>query len=310
MLSLLLSIVVSASIDSTAIMLGDQTDMHIQVVCDPTEQVEMPKFGQELIEGIEVVQAGKVDTTETPDGQRQLSQTLTLTCFKDSLYAIPPVAVVSGKDTFRSEAMSLNVVQPFEMDTTMAIADIKDREDVPIWWWGIIRWILLGLLILTVIGGITYIVWKYLRKKEGEDETPQIPLRPAEEVALEKLQQIEAEKIWQQGEIKLYQTELTDVIREYIGRRFGVMSTEKTSDETLRELRALLMENGKWKMDNSHELYDELKSTLTLADLVKFAKWTTTPDENERSLQTAYRFVKETTPKETENESEKTEGKK
>lgn len=257
-----------------------------------------------------MVQAGKVDTTQTPDGQRQLSQTLTLTCFRDTLYAIPPVAVVSGKDTFRSEAMSLNVVQPFEMDTTMAIADIKDREDVPIWWWGIIRWILLGLLILTVIGGITYIVWKYLRKKEGEDETPQIPLRPAEEVALEKLQQIEAEKIWQQGEIKLYQTELTDVIREYIGRRFGVMSTEKTSDETLRELRALLMENGKWKMDNFHELYDELKSTLTLADLVKFAKWTTTPDENERSLQTAYRFVKETTPKETENESEKTEGKK
>ena len=302
MLSLLLSIVVSASIDSAEIMLGDQTDMHIQVVCDPTEQVEMPKFGQELIEGIEIVQAGKVDTTETPDGQRQLSQTLTLTCFRDTLYAIPPVAVVSGKDTFRSEAMSLNVVQPFEMDTTMAIADIKDREDVPIWWWGIIRWILLGLLILTVIGGITYIVWKYLRKKEGKDDEPKIPPRPAEEVALEKLQQIEAEKIWQQGEIKLYQTELTDVIREYIGRRFGVMSTEKTSDETLRELRALLMENGKWKMDNFHELYDELKSTLTLADLVKFAKWTTTPDENERSLQTAYRFVKETTPKETEND--------
>ncbi len=310
MLSLLLSIVVSASIDSTMIMLGDQTDMHIQVVCDPTEQVEMPKIGQELIEGIEVVRAGKVDTTQTPDGQRQLSQTLTLTSFKDSLYAIPPVAVVNGKDTFRSEAMSLNVVQPFEMDTTMAIADIKDREDVPIWWWGIIRWILLGLLVLTIIGGIAYIVWKYMRKKEGEDEAPQIPLRPAEEVALEKLQQIEAEKIWQQGEIKLYQTELTDVIREYIGRRFGVMSTEKTSDETLRELRALLMENGKWKMDNSHELYDELKSTLKLADLVKFAKWTTTPDENERSLQTAYRFVKETTPKETENESENTEGKK
>jgi hypothetical protein len=35
---------------------------------------------------------------------------------------------------------------------------------------------------------------------------------------------------------------------------------------------------------------------LTLADLVKFAKWTTTPDENESSLRSAYTFVKETTP--------------
>jgi hypothetical protein len=37
-----------------------------------------------------------------------------------------------------------------------------------------------------------------------------------------------------------------------------------------------------------------------LADLVKFAKWTTTPDENEISLRNAYTFVKETTPVEEE----------
>jgi hypothetical protein len=35
---------------------------------------------------------------------------------------------------------------------------------------------------------------------------------------------------------------------------------------------------------------------LTLADLVKFAKWTSTADENELSLRSAYVFVKETTP--------------
>ena len=35
---------------------------------------------------------------------------------------------------------------------------------------------------------------------------------------------------------------------------------------------------------------------LSLADLVKFAKWTTTPDENENALRTAYEFVHETTP--------------
>ena len=35
---------------------------------------------------------------------------------------------------------------------------------------------------------------------------------------------------------------------------------------------------------------------LQLADLVKFAKWTTTPDENELSLRIAYDFVHQTTP--------------
>jgi UDP-N-acetylmuramoyl-L-alanyl-D-glutamate--2,6-diaminopimelate ligase len=33
---------------------------------------------------------------------------------------------------------------------------------------------------------------------------------------------------------------------------------------------------------------------LQLADLVKFAKWHTTPDENEQALSTAYEFVQET----------------
>ena len=33
---------------------------------------------------------------------------------------------------------------------------------------------------------------------------------------------------------------------------------------------------------------------LQLADLVKFAKWHTTPDENEQGLKTAYDFVNET----------------
>jgi hypothetical protein len=47
-------------------------------------------------------------------------------------------------------------------------------------------------------------------------------------------------------------------------------------------------------LTDKKELYDNLRKMLTLADLVKFAKWTTTPDENEISLRNAYTFVKET----------------
>ena len=52
---LLLAIVVSASIDSTTLMLGDQTDLHLQVTHDATEQVEMPVFGETLEDGIEII---------------------------------------------------------------------------------------------------------------------------------------------------------------------------------------------------------------------------------------------------------------
>ena len=283
--NLLLAIVVSASIDSTMLMLGDQTDLHLSVTHEASEQVQMPVFGEMLQEGIEIVDRSAIDTTALPDGRVQMTQDLTLTSFKDSLFAIQPLYVTSGEDTFWTEPMALNVIQPFEVDSSLAITDIKDIEKAPIWWWGIFRWILALALALALAVGIYYLWQWYQKHRKPEEETidPEL-LRPADEVALEKLDEIKAQKIWKDGKVKEYQTELTDVVREYIGRRFDVHSTEKTSDETLQEMKS--------KVDK--DLYTRLKSMLQLADLVKFAKWHTTPDENETALITAYDFVNET----------------
>ena len=310
--NLLLAIVVSASIDSTMLMLGDQTDMHLQVTQEKDEKVEWPVFGETLQEGLEIVDRTIVDTTTLPDGRLQLNQYLTLTSFQDSLFSVNPVAFASGEDTFYTEALALNVIQPFEVDTTLAITDIKDIEKAPIWWWGIIRWILLGLLIVALGVGIYYLVQWYRKRQQPEEEIiePEL-LRPAEEVALEKLDAIKEAKIWKDGKVKEYQTELTDVVREYIGRRFDVQSTEKTSDETLREMENILVKGQGDKVQYTKEdgkaLYERLKKMLQTADLVKFAKWHTTPDENESALNTAYDFVKETTPVEQPDEQKENE---
>lgn len=299
MINLLLAIVVSASIDSTVLMIGDQTDLHLSVTQEAGERVEWPVFGETLQDGIEIVDKTIVDTLPLKDGRIQVHQYLTLTSFKDSLFSIAPIAVVSGGDTFLTEPMVLNIIQPFEVDTALAITDIKGIEKAPIWWWGIIRWILLAIGLMGLGVGL-YFLWRWYEKnrKPEEEETDPELLRPADEVALEKLDAIKAQKIWKDGKVKEYQTELTDVVREYISRRFDVNSTEKTSDETLRELKPILMNggliNGDASLNGGKELYEKLRKMLQLADLVKFAKWHTTPDENESALTTAYEFVNET----------------
>ena len=290
MLMTILALVVSAAIDSTTLFLGDQTDLHLRATCEVGEQVQLPALHDNLIPGIEIVDRTMIDTTTLKDGRVQYNQYLTLTSFNDSLFYIAPLPFVSGNDTIWSDPLMLNVVQPFEMDSTdLAITDIKGIYKAPIWWWGILRWVLLALAIAGVgVGG--YYLITYLKKRMGKEDTntaPIEPLRPAEEVALEKLDVIREQKIWQAGQVKEYHTQLTDVIREYIARRFDVSSTEQTSDETLRAMRPLLSEQK--------NLYEQLRKMLTLADLVKFAKWNTTPDENELSLRSAYAFVKETT---------------
>ncbi len=292
LLTILLSIVVSASIDSTELWVGDQSTLHLQALQDKETIVDFPVYGEELVPGIEVVARSERDTTEQADGRIIVKQDLTITSFADSLFYIEPIPFVSNGDTFLTDPLTLNVIQPFEIDTAAnAITDIKPIYRAPIWWWGIIRWILLGLGIIALGIGIYFLV-KYIKANqkqadEAEKINPEL-LRPAEEVALEKLDKIKAEKIWQQGRLKDYYTELTDVVREYIARRFEITAEEKTSDEILRELKPILMEQK--------ELYTRLKDMLRLADLVKFAKWNALPDENEISLLSAYQFVRETTP--------------
>ena len=295
MLTTILALVVSAAIDSTTLFIGDQTDLHLRATCEVGELVQLPVIDEQLIPGIEVVDRTIIDTTTLNDGRVQYNQYLTLTSFEDSLFYIEPLPFVSGDDTVWSESLMLNVVQPFELDSAdMAITDIKGIYRAPIWWWGFLRWVLLALAVAGIgVGG--YYLITYLQSRMGkreEDAVAAEPLRPAEEVALEKLDIIREQKIWQTGQVKEYHTQLTDVVREYIDRRFEVSSAEQTSDETLRAMRPLL--------NDKKDLYEQLRKMLTLADLVKFAKWTTTPDENEMSLRSAYAFVKETTPVEEE----------
>ena len=297
-MNILLAIIVSATLDSSYMAIGDQTDLKLQATYELSdESVSMPLYGETLVPEIEIVDRTIVDTTRLSNGQVQLTQYLTLTSFKDSLFYIDPIPFVSGKDTIFSEGFSLNIIQPFEVDTANAITDIKPIEAAPRWIWGWLRWVLLGLGIVALVSG-GYFLIRWIRQHLSHDQEPVNPelLRPAEEVALEKLDKIREEKIWQDGKLKQYHTELTDVIREYIGRRFDIRSTEKTSDETLRAMKPVMKDNT--------DLYTKLSNMLRLADLVKFAKWTTTPDENEQALKTAYDFVHTTTPETTEEGGE------
>lgn len=286
-MSLLLAIIVSATLDSAYITIGDQTGLHLEATCAKTEQVGFPHLGERLIDGIEIVSRTPVDSTIDNQG-KHYSQTLMLTSFQDSLFFVEPLPFAAGSDTFYSESLTINVIQPFQLDSTTAITDIKPIMTVSYPWWMIALWIL-GILLLA---GIGWLIW-WLTGKIGRYQghytpvMPEAPKRPAEEVALEELDRIREEKLWAQGQTKQYHTELTDVLRTYISSRFSVASTEKTSDETLRALKPLLSDR--------RDLHQQLTNVLQQADLVKFAKWHTTPDEDEQALNTAYTFVKETT---------------
>ena len=116
---------------------------------------------------------------------------------------------------------------------------------------------------------------------------------PAHVTALEKLNVLEKEKLWQQDKTKPYYTRLTYIFREYLENRYGVKALESTTDEILDWLK---------REKFSDDLTTKLRNTLQASDLVKFAKSKPGVDIHQNALNTAYEFIHATKKMVTEEE--------
>ena len=278
---------VSATMDSTILLVGEQTRLTFTVAQMRDRQVCAPVFSDTIVSGLEIVERLPLDTQLADDGLLLVSQSYVLTSFDSALYFIDAQPFVDGSDTLYSNPLSLKVVS-IPVDTAQhAIADIKPVYappfDWPLFW--LIVLITLGVAALAVIG---FFVYRYVKRHaapSAEVAEPQ-DLRPAHEIALERLDVIKAEKLWQQNRTKEYHTQLTDVVRDYIARRFGICAVEQTSAEILAGIQPAL--NGQ------KTVYADLKTLLTTSDLVKFAKYKPLVSEDEKSLALAYQFVEAT----------------
>ncbi len=279
---------VNAKLDTTRILIGDQVNLWFTLEQREGFKVDFPVCGDSLAGKIEVLSASKPDTFSRMNQILKIRQRLLVTSFDTGYYVIPPFKFRfnNSKDSLLTSALPLEVFG-MPVDTTKGITDIKPPYEIKITFIEILPYLIIGLLILAII--ILYI--RYIKKKKQVltlAEKPAPPQIPAHLIALEQLDELVREKLWQQGKIKLYYSRLTDIIRQYIELRFGVPAMEETTEDIIRDF----TRNGHIK----EGIRQELKALLELSDLVKFAKWNPVADENEKSQQGAYDFILRTKP--------------
>lgn len=285
--SLTAQVTVVAKLDSTAIVIGDQTRLTFELTQKPGQAVVWPVLSDSLPGGLQVVEALKADTSKSDEGLIEIRKSYIVTAFEDSLYYLPAFPFVLNGDTVWTKSLALKVIQPFKIDVnSRKLADIKPVMYGPYDWQGLLLILFFVALVHGLLALAIFVYRKYFKTDSvAEQLAPELQL-PAYVVALESLDKIKQDKAWQMGRSKEYHTQLTDVLRSYIERMYHINSMEMTSDEILDELRMLHLENK--------QVYPRLKEILTLADLVKFAKWEPTPDEHEHSLANAYYFINQT----------------
>lgn len=293
---------VSVKMDSTYVTFGCPMTFHLEAVVPEGQQILFPQdvlrqggivayddSAQYLLE-LDDFEAPHVDTIKTEGGFTTLHEDLKVFAFDSATLYIPPFEFVTEVgDTLRTNSLALKVFMPFEQIEVdpQKFADFKDVEDPEFVLLDYIWYFLWPLIILAVILA-AWFGYRYYKRHKANAPAPVVKTKPipAHVIAMQALDALSDKKLWQNGRDKQYHTELTDILRQYIEQRFEVPAMEKTSDEILDELYELA-ETQKASLAN-------LKQILSIADLVKFAKYQPLADENQLSFMNAKMFVEQT----------------
>ncbi|MCK9421283.1 MAG: BatA domain-containing protein [Bacteroidales bacterium] len=283
---------VSAKLDTNAMLIGDHVGITLKYTGPVKAQVLWPFLPDTILGNITVIGRGKIDTAFTTDKKAfTLTQQLNLTCYDSGFYTIPEISFLYRNlpDTTRQTAsteMLLLAVHTIKVDTTQAIKPIKSPLKVPITFREMLPWILGALAIIALIAVVLWYIRKRKRHEPVFQLKPRIKLLP-HELAIQELEKLRVKKLWQEGKVKEYHSELTEILRKYVENHYNIPALELTSAELTENL---LNDTG-----CPRQALDKLGDILILADLVKFAKAKPLPSENEVSLNEGIAFVYATT---------------
>lgn len=298
---------VTAELESNELLMGNKTALKITVdTPNDSSKVSFP-----LIEKIKGKKNSYVsllnDTVEvaflnenrlTVDNKAIVEYKLNIQAFDSGEYVLPPFELLVDNEPMASNELRLKVIpvmaraddqidaftdvaDPFEINPYPEIE--KEAEEATFIWW----LIAVAFLLLTFIG---YLLYKYLKTGKVFTKKP-VPVYQQALTRLEKLRKMNLPK---RGKYKDYYTQLIDILRFYLNKRFGIRSHEKSTTEVLQTI------------DEKKELEpyrDELRHLLQLSDLVKFAKELSTEEECDANMAEVVEFVNSTRPtaEETEN---------
>lgn len=280
---------VSAKVQDEHVAVGKPFSLDLTMKVPYGYYVEWNEFATDtLSEQIDILKRGDLLRTADADSNIIVQQQLTLMTFDTGYVQVPPVGLTYAKsveDHLRMKAYTDPVqlyVTTITVDTTQAFRPIVPPIDQPISMKEVFPWIL-GVLVLALLGIIVWYVLKHRKPKLDENGEPvRGHVTPPYDKAIGDLESLKQQKLWQVGKLKEYYSGLSDIAREYIEGQFNVNAVEMTTDDILRDVKEL---------NFNSEIYGKLKDTMELSDLVKFAKYTTSPLENDNAMNDMTDFV-------------------
>ncbi len=279
-----------AVIDTAHVLIGDQFNLRLELDLSQIANVGFPEIGDTLSPTVEVIARSPLDTFHLEkEEQIKIIQNLTITSFDTGKQVIPPFHFDLKQEKLTTSIETLPVefyVHTLPIDTAKGPVDIKKPYGAPVTLKEVSPYILGTML----AGALLFFLFYYLhRRKHNQPLFGKMakPKEPPHVIALRALDKIKDQKLWQHNQVKTYYSEISDTLRVYIEDRFEIQAMEFTTDEILNAFR--------YRRDLiPGKAFNNLKGILTLADLVKFAKYEPLADDHHMTLMNAYFFVNDT----------------
>ncbi|MGH7492414.1 MAG: hypothetical protein ACREOO_08465 [bacterium] len=280
---------VESRVDKAVITIGDTVRYTLRLSRDEKAQVRWPSLGANL--GV-----FEIRDYAKPDPRKEKGRVLeeisyTISTFDTGRFVIPPLAIDylvppdTAWQTLQTENLDIYVrsILPSEAGD---IRDVKAPWELPRDWRRILLYSAIGLAAV----GLAIAGYLWWRKRQGKSLLPQRvePARPAHELALEELRQLRSSDLLERGEIKLFYSLLSEIMRRYFEGRYDFMALEMTTAELNRELR---------KAEPNPEACADMQELSEVCDLVKFAKFVPAAGDAGRLLDLAKAFVEATMPR-------------
>ena len=279
-------ITATASTDTSDYLIGDYIKYSLIITMDNDVYIINPFF-RDTLKNVDVISIDGPNVEES-ETQKTVKYLTILSLFDSAAVTIPPIRVeyrVQNDTTLKfveSNPVSFNVHR-INVSVEEEIKDIK--PPVRLFDYYFLIYVFIGLIVLSLL--VYYFIWrKYFKgKKEIKVLTKEEKI-PAYQLALKQLEQLEKEQLWQNGHIKEYHSRITEIIREYFEKQFGLPALERTTTESLLLLR---------KHRQGIKISDITEQFLNYADLVKFAKYIPMETVNLEMMSQAKSIVKKTT---------------
>ena len=287
---------VLTALDTTLVSVGDRLQLTVTVEHAPGETVVWPDSLD--LDPFEILGAELLAPTQI-EGRVVSGVRMVLTVFELGDLAVPAFDLSVEASDGTSTAVSTDAfgvtVQSVGLDEGGDIRAIRGPLGIPI---GLI-YVLPWLLLLIAVGAAAFWLWRRSRKGGSPDRRSVIIPRLPHEEAHEALDRLEASSLLEQGEIKQYHIDVSEIIRTYIEGRFDVYALEMTTGEVMAGLREANVEHG---------ALVALEAFLNRCDMVKFAKFRPTSDACRQTLAAAREWVDSTRPRAMESTAGPAEG--